>query len=113
VPVKEVRAIHEAAQIITTGTSKMDFESLVLSMPRERADEVLSDKDSQFLFEIDIGLAVLGAEIPLGRLRGVLREISVSYADTDTPGTVEVVLEPTSEEAAHPTFELVRSDPSR
>lgn len=108
VPAKEVRAIHDMARIIRTGKSSMNFERVVLTMPQEKADEVLKDGDNQFLFEIGVGLAVLGSEIPIGLLRGVIREVALSYAESEEPGMVDVKLEPATKEAAHPTFQLVR-----
>lgn len=110
VPAREVRAIHEMANIIRRGESSMNFERAVLRMPREKADEVLNaEGDNQFLFEVGVGLAVLNTEIPIGALRGTVRDVKATVAETDEPGFVDMVLEPATEEAAHPTFQLVRS----
>jgi hypothetical protein len=108
VPATEVRAIHDMARIIRTGGSSMNFGRVLLTMPRERADELLKDGDHQFLFEIGVGLAVMGTEIPIGLLRGVVRDVAISYAESEESGMVDVTLEPATEEAARPSFQLVR-----
>jgi hypothetical protein len=83
-------------------------------MPREKADALLKDEvHDQFLFEVGFGLAVLGTEIPIGRLQGILRDVTVTYEDGEAPGMVDVVLRPGSEGVAHPAFELVRDDAPR
>jgi hypothetical protein len=108
VPAREVRAIHDMARIIRTGESRMDFGRTVLTTPREKAEQLLQDDDHEFLVEIGIGLAVLGTEIQIGRLRGGVRDIEISVSESKEPGMVDVTLEPRSEAAAHPTFQLVR-----
>ncbi len=106
VPAEQVRAVHGMAQIIRAGESGMDFSRVVLRMPRQKASEVFSEAN-QFLLEVGVALPLFGKEIPIGKLRGLV-DITASYVDTDDKDEVEVILEPASEAAARPTFELVR-----
>jgi hypothetical protein len=112
IPAQEVRAIHDVAQIVRNGESKMTLEAISLTVPRNRFDEMQADVSSRFMIEVQFGLVVLGTETPIGVLRGVLDDLRITEEgrEVDSAGQemVSIRLEPSSEDGRHPVFELTR-----
>lgn len=113
VPRDEARAIHVAAAIVRDGRSEMNLgEGITLSVPRSKYEEIPRDQPLQFLIEQGFGLAVFGTEIPIGSLRGIVTDLQLveeeSMVGADGEEFVRIRVEPTTDQARHPTFELVK-----
>lgn len=112
VPGAEVKAIHDVAEIIRSGGSIMTFESFTLNVPRDQYKALRTDASLQFGIDYRFGLAVLGTEIPIGSLRGVVTEVDVveERTDTDSLGEegVSIRVTPRSEAARKPVFQLFK-----
>jgi hypothetical protein len=107
----EVQALREMAEIVRDGEARMNFERVTLEVPEERwAEARRGEGDDKYLLEMEIGLAVLGTEIAIGKLRGELTaaEVTTTVGDVDESGLREVRLEPRTKASAHPVFKLVR-----
>lgn len=105
IAVDEVRAVAEMAAVIRRREASMNFEHVTLVVPQDEVTK-MGDGEHQYLIEIETGLVLLGREIPIGKLRGQLTDVRVVAGEPDNNGNVRVRLEPASEEAAHPVFEL-------
>ena len=117
VPAAEFSALVRVAEIIRAGESQVNFESFSLTVTEEGYAALHEQESRGFGVEVEFGLAVLGTEIHVGVLRGVLDDVRIAEEreETDADGvrTMTVRLEPGSDEAHHPVFKLATTTPAR
>lgn len=111
---EEFQALAEVAHIVRTGQRQMNFDQITFGFPPEEWEKhrPTFESGAQLYMEEPLVLRQFNAEI--GKLVGGISDIklsSVREVAKDGGTEIEVVIEPASEEAAKPVFQLGRGAP--
>jgi hypothetical protein len=105
----ELRSIAEAAYIIRSRKSRMNFAHVVMDVEPEKYKAFAADPSAPLRLELVWGIDLFGRKLPLGKLCGDLTGVDateVERIETDGKEVVRVRLEPRTDAARAPLFEL-------
>ena len=103
----DVRPVLDAAQVITTGCSRVDIDQVELVMPVEKYEE-FSKPPHRVAIGYTFGIEVFGREVWIGELRGEVPDVELDAQKVVEGGQemMQVFVRPTTDEGRHPVFAL-------
>jgi hypothetical protein len=104
---EDVRPVIDAAQVIESRSSSVNFDHVELLMPVEKYEE-FSEPPHRVAVGYTLGIEVFGREVWIGELRGEVPDVELDAKRVTEGGQerVQVFVRPTTEDGRHPVFAL-------